>query len=417
MSQKVNDARAAMASGRPAFAIGWIWVLAAIACGPGGTTWIGREPDGPSSTDAGIDVGGGCKLAGPGDACTSLPPRVLPELVVEGNRIVQGGRSYHLYAISRGALLWGDNHPIGCNGDDHFHDTDLDLMKSWNINAVRIGLSQARWFGRACDVATYALRIDHAVEMANAHGLYAILELHWNDVGGRAPCDGTCFPGLQPMPDADSVQFWREVAARYGSNPGVVFDVFNEPAPPSASEWSCWKDGGCTVDARIVSGVTYVAAGMQALVDAVRTVAPKTVVIVAGPDSAEDLSGVAQGSAIAGAQVVYAVHMYKGRNYGPADWLARFGSLAATYPIMATELGSFDCSDDETMRLLDYLDAPLTDPTVRISWGIRAWNEPGNCALPSVIADWNGTPLGAQGQTIRARFQSYGHAVDATTSP
>jgi hypothetical protein len=69
------------------------------------------------------------------------------------------------------------------------------------------------------------------------------------------------------------------------------------------------------------------------------------------------------------------------------------------------------------MRLLDYLDAPLADPAVRIGWGVRSWNEPGNCSLPSVIADWAGTPLGAQGQTIRNRFISYGHAVDAVTSP
>jgi hypothetical protein len=156
---------------------------------------------------------------------------------------------------------------------------------------------------------------------------------------------------------------------------------------------------------------------MQQLVDAVRSVAAKSVVIVAGPDRAEDLSGVAQGTTIAGAQVVYAVHMYKGRGYGPADWLARFGSLAATYPVMATEIGSTDCTADETIRLLDYLDAPLADPTVRIGWGVRAWNEPGNCSLPSVLADWSGTPLGAQGEAVRARLLSYGHAVDATTSP
>jgi len=396
---------------RRAIAVAIVAALAAIACGPGGTTWIGKEDD--SSRDAGPS----CTIVGPGDACTSLPPRVLPDLVVEGNHIVQGGRDYHLYAIARNALLWADHHPIGCDGDDHFHDADVELMKGWNINAVRIGLSEARWFGRACDAATYSLRVDHAVEMANAHGLYAILELHWNDVGGRAPCDGSCSPGLQPMPDADSIEFWREVAARYGSNPGVVFDVFNEPGPNADAEWSCWRDGGCTVDAGTVSGVTYVAAGMQQLVDAVRSVAKKSVVIVAGPDHAEDLSGVAQGSAILSSQLVYAVHMYKGRNYGIADWLARFGSLAATYPIMATELGSFDCSDDETTRLLDFLDAPLADPAVRIGWGVRAWNEPGNCALPSVIADWNGTPLGAQGQTLRARLLSYGHAVDAVTNP
>src|SRR5205814_9923011 len=142
---EVNERRhARVASRRRAIGIGSLFAIAAIACGPGGTTWIGAEIDGPSG-DSGLDTSGTCKLAGPGDACTTLPPRRLPELVVEGNRIVQGGRSYHLYAIARNALLWADHHPVGCNGDDHFHDSDVDFMKSWNINAVRIGLSQARW--------------------------------------------------------------------------------------------------------------------------------------------------------------------------------------------------------------------------------------------------------------------------------
>jgi hypothetical protein len=370
------------------------------ACAASGTTWIGSESTGT------------CQPAGPGDACTALPPRQLPPLEVQGNQIVQSGRPYHLYAIARSALLWADHHPEGCDGDDHFHDSDVELMKTWNINAVRIGLSQARWFGRACDDSTYGARVEHAIDMANAHGLYAILELHWNDVGGRAPCDGACAPGLQPMPDADSIPFWTAVAARYGDNPGVVFDVFDEPVPPADTEWPCWRNGGCTVSAFTAPSVSYEAAGMQQLVDAVRSGAPRSVVIVAGPDAGEDLSGVAQGFAIDGAQIVYGVHMYKGRNYGPSDWLARFGFLAATRPVMVTELGSFDCSADESLRLFDYLDAPLSDPSVRIGWGIRSWNEPGDCAYPSILADWSGAPLGSLGDAARSRLVSYGKAVD-----
>jgi hypothetical protein len=249
--------------------------------------------------------------------------------------------------------------------------------------------------------------------MANAHGLYVILDLHWNDVGGMAPCDASCTTGLQPMPDAESAEFWREVAARYGDNPGVVFDVFNEPSP-SGSPWSCWKDGGCTVTANEVTGVSYMAAGMQSLFDAVRQVAPKSVVIVTGADGGEDLSGVTQGFAIAGSQLVYGVHVYRALGSTAADWSARFGSLGTEHPIMVTEFGSLDCSGSASTRLLDFLDAPLADRSVRFGWGIRSWNVPGDCGYPSVIADWSGTPLGEQGQIVRDRLRSYGPTVSAT---
>jgi hypothetical protein len=389
------------------------FLLMVGACGSNGTTWIGAQVGenlANPTADGGVEAATSCTPVGPGDVCTALPPRALPALEVRGNQLVQNGSPYHLYAIARSDLLWGEGNFDGCNGDNHFHDADLEIMKSWNIDAVRIGLSQARWFGRKCDGATYATRIDHAIAMAHAHGFYVILELHWTDVGGRAPCDGNCGPGLQPMPDAENVQLWKEVAGRYGADPGIVFDLFNEPA---TADWSCWRDGGCTVSAGTVAGVTYTATGMQQLYDTVRTVAPNRVVIVAGADLAEDLSGVTGGFAIAGTQIVYGAHVYRGLANASSDWLGRFGSIAATYPVMVTELGSFDCSGDQTARLLDYLDAPLPDTTVHIGWGVRSWAQPGDCAYPSIIADWSGTPLGAQGLAVRDHLRSYGAGAGA----
>jgi hypothetical protein len=212
------------------------------------------------------------------------------------------------------------------------------------------------------------------------------------------------------MPDVESVRLWREVAARYGKNSGVIFDIFNEPRP---ADWSCWKNGGCTVNAATVAGVSYTAAGMQQLFDAVRGAAPSSIVIVAGANVGEDLSGVMGGYAINGSHIVYGAHVYRGLGDATSDWLARFGSLSATYPIMVTELGSFDCSADRTVGLLGYLDAPLPDPAVRIGWGIRSWAQPSDCRYPSIIADWNGTPLDAQGTAVRDHLRSYGLAAGA----
>jgi hypothetical protein len=35
-----------------------------------------------------------------------------------------------------------------------------------------------------------------------------------------------------------------------------------------------------------------------------------------------------------------------------------------------------------------------------MSWTIWSWNNPGNCGQPSVLADWDGTPLPGQGELI-----------------
>jgi len=80
---------------------------------------------------------------------------------------------------------------------------------------------------------------------------------------------------------------------------------------------------------------------------------------------------------------------------------------------MVTEMGSLDCSAEQSSRLLSYLDLPLTDAAIRISWGVRSWNQPGNCGYPSIIADWSGTPLGARGLAVHDHLQSYGTAAGA----
>ena len=76
----------------------------------------------------------------------------------------------------------------------------------------------------------------------------------------------------KPMPDAQyAPTFWSQVATAFKGNNAVVFDLFNEPYPDApasygpADSWTCWRDGGtCT-------GISYQVAGMQSLINAVRS--------------------------------------------------------------------------------------------------------------------------------------------------
>ena len=96
----------------------------------------------------------------------------------------------------------------------------------------------------------YRQAIESYVSDLNAHGLYAILDLHWTAPGNQVALE------QQPMPDADhSPAFWESVATTFKGNPAVVFDIFNEPYdptdPPRAPtrtpqdkvSWNCWETG------------------------------------------------------------------------------------------------------------------------------------------------------------------------------
>jgi lysophospholipase L1-like esterase/aryl-phospho-beta-D-glucosidase BglC (GH1 family) len=324
---------------------------------------------------------------------------MLAPLSVIGNRIMRGGKPFELRGVTRDTLEWGDGNWAGCGGDGHLASSDFAAIQTWGANAVRLPLSQANWLGRACDAQAYALMVDSAISAANGAGLYVILDLHWTDVQGQAPCGSGCTSGQQPMPDSDSVMFWSQVGARYASYPGVLFELYNTPHPNAMngvvqpSEWECWQKGGCMVTSSTNPPVTYEAVGMQALYDAVHSAAPSSVVLAGGPDWASDLSGVLTGYGLTGTNLAYTIHVYTQYHYGTADWDSHFGKATQMFPVVATEFGSLDCSSGNTSALLQYFEAPMGNSQNRMSWTIWGWSAPGSCSQPSVINDWNGGPL------------------------
>jgi endoglucanase len=328
----------------------------------------------------------------------------LAPLSTSGNHIVRLGVPFTFHGVNRDTLEWGDANWGGCGGDGHFTATDFAHIAAWHATAVRIALSEADWLRRRCAAVNYPALVDAAVAQANAQGMYAILDLHWSDANGLAPCDRACSSGQQPMPDADSVRFWSQVAARYANAPGVIFDLYNEPHDVS---WSCWRSGGCSVAASTPGPpVTYTAAGMQALLDAVRHTGARNLVLAAGLDWAYDVSGAVHGYALSGANVAYDSHIYTQWHSTTADWNSHVGIVARSAPVTVTELGSIDCSTTVPASLLHYLNAPMGLASDPISWTVWSWNSPGSCSQPSLIADWQGTPLTGQGSLIHNALAS-----------
>ena len=303
---------------------------------------------------------------------------------VRGNQILDANGQPHLFhGVDRPSLEWS---PQG----EHLSAADYQNMASWGANVVRIALDQDYWLkGSALYDPTYAARIDQQIAWAHAAGLDVILDLHWSDRGDLSDTK----PGQQDMPDENSLEFWREVAARYKNDPHVLFELYNEPHDVS---WSTWLDGGWVEDGFLEG---YQAVGMQQLADAVRSTGAKNLILAGGLDWANDLSGVPDHK-VQGDGIVYVTHDYQGAGDDtPADWDSHFGFLTATEPVIATEFGSQDGKGDYDSAFLAYAQAK------GISWTAWAWY-PGGPSFPSLLSDWSGTPTAA-GQVVRAALESF----------
>jgi hypothetical protein len=336
--------------------------------------------------------------APPPTGCAPAPTQpVAPGgYYVNGNTVCTAdGRPHLFHGVDRPSLEWN---PAGVNITGY----DFQLMTAWNPNVVRIGLNQDFWIAESpLSDPNYQGLVDQAVKWAEMAGMDVLLDLHWSDRGVL----GSCAPSAgcqQLMPDANSVTFWSQVAARYKDDGRVMFELYNEPheSDPVGGgnvTWDVWQNGGDT-------GQGWTAAGMQQLYDAVRATGAQNLVFIGGLNWAYDLSGVPS-HRIAGYNIAYTTHPYtdpSGVTRPPSDWGRAFGFLTATDPVVATEFGTLNdtmCVTAYDSQLIAYLDSH------NAGWTAWAWY-PGGCKFPAIVTDWYGTPS-AKGMVVRAALLGY----------
>jgi hypothetical protein len=283
---------------------------------------------------------------------------------VSGNVIRSAsGAVFTPHGVDRPTLEW-DCQGEGVAGGEGIPASDYTTMHTtWGANTVRIALDQDFWLPNSaraeadpthCGVA-YQKTVEATVAAARAAGLVVILDLHTSDAGNLNATGPT---QQQCMPDVNSQTFWTSVANIYKGDPGVWFELYNEPHP---NNWNIWQNGG--------SVCGFQAVGMQSLVNTVRATGATNIVLAGGDNYASTLSGA---PLLSGTNIAYAIHPYanpsdpSGWNYG--DWDNRFGNLATQVPVIATEFGNPQPASSCTLSTYD-----ATDSNTNTTQGILAY--------------------------------------------
>jgi hypothetical protein len=292
------------------------------------------------------------------------------------------------YSVSGNQILDPSGAPIrfkGINGVFlDLHTTDINVasngittaesvaqMKRWGFDLVRIELSSTFWLNDSCatPVGAYKTRVDDAVNAVTSRGMVAEIDLHTGNADGTLSCATTW---LNPMADAPhALEFWAQVAARYGSNPLVAFDLYNEPiltpmkgtVPAGVDPDLLWRNGGTAIGGY----GPYAVAGMQQMYDTVRANGgTNNLIIISGQGpTANGNAGsydirVALRTPVTGFNIVYASHPYTPGNCGslppdptgiaavdaalpppgPSDLNEVILPVAAVHPVIFDELGT-----------------------------------------------------------------------------
>lgn len=329
-------------------------------------------------------------------------------LHVVGNKLVNGaGQEVRVRGVNRAGTEYACIQGWGFF-DGPSDAASVQAIASWKTNAVRVLLNEQCWLGvntnPAYGGANYQTAIKNYVNLLTQNGLIPIVELQWNAPAGQVA------DGLRPMPDRDySPEFWRQVASTFKGNSSVVFDLFNEPYPDNNQEtteaWRCWRDGGTC------SGVSYQAAGMQELVNAVRGTGATNPLMLSGVQYAAGLSrwleykpSDPQNGLIAS----WHMYPYSWHANDTSYWDTYVAKVASTVPLVAGEIGQTDCGTAFLNKVMAWLDNHVA------GYNAWTWNAWGGCE--SLITSYGGAPTQPYGQAYKDHLAAVAAAVD-TTAP
>jgi len=356
-------------------------------------------------------------------ATTATNPGAAPQLQVSGNKLVTPtGQQVILHGVDRSGTEYDcvQNHGIF---DGPTSTASINVMKAHDINAVRVPLNEACWNGdsyvnKAYSGATYRTAVEGYVKRLNADGMDVVLDLHWTNgtyTGPASACSSAEATCQKPMPDlAGAIPFWTSVASTFKGNDAVIFDLFNEPYPEQADQmnytegWQCWLNGGNC------AGISYPVAGMQSMVNAVRSTGANNVLMLGGLEWSNNLTGwLAHEPVDPDHDLAASLHSYNFNACSQAScWNSQIAPVAAKVPLIAGEIGENDCADTYVTPLMNWLNA---HDASYLAW---TWNTDFNCATgPGLITNYNGAPTGfGAGYESALHSMATGHAIAASDS-
>ena len=323
-----------------------------------------------------------------------------PQLHVSGNELVAAsGNQVVLHGVDRSGTEYecvqGNSIFDGPNDQ-----ASITAMKSWGpVNAVRVPLNEACWNAESYVDSAYAgtnyiNAIKSYVSLLNSNGIVAILDLHWTDgayTGSSSACSSAEAVCQKPMPDAaEAIPFWTSVANTFKGNDAVIFDLFNEPYASRADNdntaegWQCWETGSpCT-------GISYPVAGMQQMINAVRSAGANNVLMLGGEEYANDLTDWLQYEPTdPDHNLVASWHSYNFNTCSTQScWTSEVAPVIAAVPVVAGEIGENDCAGTYVDPLTAWLES---ENTSFLAWTWDDWS--GDCSAgPTLITDYTGTP-------------------------
>jgi aryl-phospho-beta-D-glucosidase BglC (GH1 family) len=275
----------------------------------------------------------------------------MDKLSVRGSQIVdQQGRAVYLRGTCIGGWMNMENFIDGYPGSEHglratlaevlgpgpaqffcerlldhfLTESDLAFIRQLGANVVRLPLNYRQFEADAHPFQYLEAgleRLDRALAWCEAHGLYAILDLHavqgWQNTDWHSDnANRNALFWLHPHFQDRFVALWTELARRYHSRAVVAgYNVMNEPVTNAPR--GLFNNQAYHTDWAVLNAV------YRRVVEAIQAVDPDHLIFLEGDFFSNNFSGL---DAPFAPNLIYGSHNYTEAGFGPGPYPGQFGS-------------------------------------------------------------------------------------------
>jgi hypothetical protein len=353
---------------------------------------------------------------------TDPPVRLVGPLRTSGTQILDGNNN-PVRLKGLGAVNWASTGTVPTlMAPAHVGNAYL-----WGANSVRLMLSANLYLGDCPGVETYPPNyrdaLQREVDLVTSYGMLAVLDLHLSNPNCATPRNSSNGVYGIPVPLPPKVEtdaLFADLAARYGGNSLVAFELYNEPfvcgnkdlngnwdgtvsssypngCPDKNLANQAWVNGGTVTHTSPTDN--YLGAGMKSIYDKVRASgAPNSLVFIDANGFASDARSFDALCSTSGclwpgtANVVYTFHYYGCQE---TDYTNRVATCSSPTPESCTTINSS-------------LDNELTVP----GKGYLPWNVPvdyNEFGWPQAETKYQYPSKNLLGQTTYTQFTPTNH--------
>ncbi|HNY18094.1 MAG TPA: glycoside hydrolase family 5 protein [Treponemataceae bacterium] len=287
--------------------------------------------------------------------------------VIGTNLCDQAGKPVQLRGMSSHGLQW--------YGKYANKDVLTWLRNDWNAQIWRSAMYLTQ--GGYINAPVLKNKVIESVDAAIDLGIYVVID--WHVMNDRNP----------QAYQAQSIEFFREMATKYGDKPNVIYEICNEPNGKDVT-WS----GNIKPYA-------------EAVIAAIRAIDPDNIIIVGTPSWSQDVDIAAADPIVDQKNIMYTLHFYAG-SHGKALMNKADIALSKGLPLFVTECGTSEASGGggtfikESIEWLSFLEKRNIS---WINWSVNNKGEESGVLVFNADRDakggWKDSDLTQSGRFIR----------------